>query len=257
MKCVVLGGLLAVTLVLVLGISGVASATPASVGTKQDTVSTKAYIALQELSDTSAIRAASSVNAAENAVVGEARTNCPNVLKGVPKKANRRQFRPIAQFLTEALFVLDIKQLAPVRGISDRIGREQQQLQFSDPALQWQVDVGGSALLAFVRLPPPDLCTDARVLAASHFTKLTAAGTRFVKAASTLFPQAAAEPTRLVRLMRPYAPEAVATALKRLAALQHAVDHKLAFNRHLRALLRAVGETHLGVTSSALAGVRS
>ena len=152
---------------------------------------------------------------------------------------------------------MDIKQLAPVRGISDRIGREQQRLRFSDPALQWQVDVGGSALLAFVQLQPPDLCTDARVLAASHFTKLTAAGTRFVKAASTLFPQAAAEPTAPGPADASVCAGGGPAALKRLPALQHAVDHKLAFNRHLRALLRAVGETHLGVTGSALAGVPS
>jgi hypothetical protein len=232
-------------LALVLGVSVVASAMPASPVTRQDAASTKAFIGLQELSDNSAIRSASSVNAAENAVVGQGRSGCPNVLKDAPKKPDRHQLQPITQFFTEALLVLDVEQLAPVRGISDRIGREQQRLRFSDPALQWQVDVGGSALLAFVQLRPPDFCTDARMLAATHFTKLTAAGRRFVKEASTLFAQAAADPTDLVRLMRPYAPEAVSVALNRLEALQHTVDHKLAFDRHLRALLRAVGETHL------------
>ena len=152
---------------------------------------------------------------------------------------------------------MNVEQLAPLRGISDRVGDQQRRLRFSDPALQWQVNVDGSALLAYVDLRPPDLCAGARVLAASHFTKMTTAGTRFLKDASTLFPLAAAAPTSLVRQMRPYAPDAVSEALKRLPELQRTLDHKLAFDRHYRALVRALGVTHDELTSSALAGATS
>ncbi len=245
------GGVLAA--VLVLALSGVAAAS-GSVGSKQDTASTKAFIALQERYDIDTIRAAASVNAAENAVVVEARSGCPNVLKDAPRKANAHQLGPMFKFFTEALLALDIRQLTPVRGISKRAGDQQLRLRFSDPALQWQVHVDGSALLAYVDLRPPDLCVDARVLAASHFTRVTAVGTRFVKDASALFPLAGDPPSRLARLMRPYAPVPVSAALKRLPVLQRTIDHKLAFTRHLRALLNALGGTHLKATGSALAG---
>jgi hypothetical protein len=237
---------------------GLLSAGPATaaapVGTARDAASTKAFIALQERLDIDTIRAAPAINPAEAAVVAQVRSDCPNVLRDVPRKANRHQFGSIVQFLTEALLALNIEQLAPVRAISDRVGHQQQRLRFSNPTLQWQVRVDGSALLAYIELRPPDLCADARVLAASHFAKTTAAGTRFVQDASTLFRFAAAPPSTLVRQMRPYAPNAVSAALKRLPELQGRLDEKLGFGRHLRALLRALGETHLGATSLALAG---
>jgi hypothetical protein len=252
------GGVIA--LALILGVPGVAGAAmPASAATTRDAASTKAFIALQERNDIGAIRAATAVNAAETAVVAQAHSECSNVLKGVPSKANAHQFAPITQFFPEALYALNIRQLTPLRGLSERVGHQQQRLRFSDPALQWQVNVGGSALLAYVDLQPPDLCTDARVLATSHFTKVTAAGTRFARAASTLFPLASAAPSQLLRQMRPYAPNAVSVALKRLPELQRTLDHKLAFDRHYRALLRALGERHTEVAdgTSALAGMAS
>jgi hypothetical protein len=243
--------------VALVGLSFVGTAAAAVAANVQDTASTKAFIALQERYDIDTIRAAPAVNAAEHALVAGARSGCSNVLKAAPRKANAHQFGPMVEFFTEALLALNVKQLTPVRGISDRVGDQQRGLRFSDPALQWQVRVDGSALLAYVDLRPPDLCVDARALAASHFTKLTASGTRFVKDAATLFPLAGAPASALLRQMRPYAPAAVAVGLKRLPQLQRTIDQKLAFGRHLRALIRALGDTHLKVTSSALAGVAS
>jgi hypothetical protein len=236
--------------------------TPGGAVTTQDTASTKAYIALQERYDIVTIRRAPAVNAAEAAVVAQARSGCSNVLKDAPKKLHADQVGPMIHFFTEALLALNIDQLAPLAGLSDRVGDQQQRLRFSDPALQWQVDVDGSALLAYLALRPPDLCAGARVLAASHYTKMTAAGTRFEQDASALFPLAAAAPTSLVRQMRPYAPDAVSVALKRLPELQRTLDHKLAFGRHYEALVRALGETrevltHDVLRSAALAGAAS
>jgi hypothetical protein len=228
-KRLLVGGVIALTLVL--GFSDAGAATPVSVTTNQDTASTKAFIALQERYDIATIRAAPAVNGAMDAVVAQANAGCPNALKRVPKKANNHQFGPITHFFEEALLVSHITQLEPVRGLTNSAGEQQRRLRFSDPALQWQVRVGGSALLAYVDLQPPDVCTDGRVLASSHFTKMTAAGTRFVKRASTLFPTAASPPSGPLRLMRPYAPDAVSAALKRLPVLQQMLDEKLAFGR--------------------------
>jgi hypothetical protein len=247
MKRLLVGGVIGLA-VLMFGVVTAGASTTRAVVSQQDTASTKAYIALQELNDNVAIRKASAINAAEDGVVAEVRSGCSNVLEAAPRKANG----PVIHFLTEAFAALNVEQLAPVRGISDRVGNQQRRLQFSDPALQWQVNVDGSALLAYADLRPPDLCAGARALAASHFTKMTAAGTRFLKDASMLFALAAASPTSLVRQMRPYAPDAVSVALKRLPDLQQTVYRKLAFGRHLRALLRALGDTHVTATSSAL-----
>jgi hypothetical protein len=249
-------GVMALAMLLIGAVAAWASTTRALVSV-QDTASTKTYIALQELNDAVAIRKASAVNAAEDAVVAEIRSRCSNVLEALPRKASAHQSGPIVYFFTEAFAALNVEQLAPLRRISDRVGDQQRRLRFSDPALQWQVNEDGSALLAYVDLRPPDLCAGARLLAASHFTKMTAAGTRFLKDASTLFPLAAASPTSRVRQMRRYAPEAVSVALKRLPELQRTVDHKLAFDRHYRALLRALGVTQDELTSLALAGATS
>jgi uncharacterized membrane protein len=245
------GGVIALAVLLV---GAVAASADVS---ERDTASTKAYIALRERYDTATIEKASATNAAGEAVVAEVRSECPRVLKAVPKKANAHQIEPIVHFFTEAALVLDAAQMAPLHGISDRVGEQQRRLRFSDPALQWEVNVDGSALSAYVDLIPPDLCAGARVLAASHFTKMTEAGTRFLKDASTLLPLEAAPPTSLVRKMRPYAPDAVSGALKRLPELHRTLDHNLAFGSQYQALVRALGETHDEVTSSALAGASS
>ncbi len=115
----------------------------------------------------------------------------------------------------------------------------------------------GTARLAYLDLRSPNLCADARRLAASHFTEVTASGTRFVRDASRLFPLAAAPPSGLVRLMRPYAPAQASAALKRLPQLQRALDDKLVFGRHLRALLRALGDPRLRATIAARSAVAS
>jgi hypothetical protein len=236
--------------VVLLGLLAGTAAAAVPVGTARDAAATKAFIRLQDRYDLAAIRAAPGVRAAQDAVVARARSECPSVLRDAPRRANAHQFGPMLEFYTEALLTLNVEQLAPLRALSHRIGDQQQRLRFSDPALQWQVHVEGSALGAYVDLRPPDLCAGARVLAASHFTKLTAAGTRFVQDASTLFPLAAAPPTRLARLMRPYAPEAVSAALKRLPQRQQTLDRRLAFGAHLHALLRALGAPALGSASA-------
>jgi hypothetical protein len=248
-------GVIALVVLLVGAVA--AGAATRAVANRQDTASAKAYIALQELNDTVGIRKASAVTAAEDAVVARVRSGCSKVLEAAPRKANAHQIGPMIQFFTEMFAALDVEQLAPLHGISDRVGDQQRRLRFSDPALQWRVNMEGSALLAYVDLRPPDLCAGARVLAASHFTKMTTAGARFLKDASTLFPLAAAAPTSLVRQMRPYAPDAVSGALKRLPELQRTLDQKLAFDRHYQALVRALGVTHDELTSSALAGATS
>jgi hypothetical protein len=234
-KRMLVGGMLALTLVL-----GISSAADASASTERDTASTKAFVALQERFDISAIRAAPLVNAAERELVAQIHSECPGVLTHLPKQPSQHQGQAVAGFLLESSAVLEVTAFSPLRGLVDRIARRQSQLRFSDPALQWQVRVAGSATAAYFALRPPDLCTDGRLLASDSFKRITPTGSRFATEALTAQLSATAPPS-LVREMRAYAPATAATALKRLPALQRALDHAIPLRSQFRALVRMLG----------------
>jgi hypothetical protein len=247
------GGVLAAVLVLALpGVAG--AATPAS-GTKQDTASTKTFIALQERYDIGTTRSAAAINAAEHAFAAQIRAGCPGVLKDLPKKLSHRQVEAASTFVSESFLALDINAFAPLRGLVNRLASQQQRLRFSDPALQWQVHVNGAANAAYFALRPPDLCADARLLASSSFTQVTPAGGQFVRDAGTLAASAAVSPSSLVRAMRPYAPGLTAVALKRLPELQRTLDRKIPIANQFRTLLRVLGLARLAASPSARPGV--
>jgi hypothetical protein len=241
MKRVLLGGVLVVALVL--GASVVANAMPASAVTKQDAASTRAFIALQERYDLDTIHAAPAVNTAEHAFAAQVRAGCLGVLAHLPKKLSNRQSKAMAGFALESFLALQINAFAPLRPVGQRIAARQRRLRFSDPALQWQVGVDGAENVAYFALRPPDLCTDGRLLVRSAFTRITAAGTRFVLAGVTV-ELSATTPSRLVRMMRSYAPAAAATALKRLPKLQVQLDRAIPIAEQSRALLRILGLKH-------------
>jgi hypothetical protein len=250
------GGVLA--MVLTLALSGVAgAATPAPVPTKQDTASTKAFIALQERYGVGATRSAAAINAAGNAFVAQIRAGCPGVLKDLPKKLSHRQVKAASTFVLESVLSLDINAFAPLRGLTERLAGRQQRLRFSDPALQWQVRVNGAATAAYFALRPPGLCADARLLASSGFARITPAGAQFVHDGGTLDRSATVSPSSLLRAMRSYAPAATAVALKRLPELQHALDRKIPINHEFRTLLRVLGLARLAASPSARPGVAS
>jgi hypothetical protein len=256
MKRLLGGGVLA--LLLALGLSGAAGATtPAPAGTKQDTASTKAFIALQERLDVVTIRSAPAIDAAGQAFAAQIRAGCPGVLAQLPKKLSRRQAIAVTDFLTESFLALDINAFVPARRLADQIAARQRRLRFSDPALQWQVRVNGAANAAYFALRPPDLCTDGRLLESSAFAHITPAGTRFVLAGLTLQLSAGGSPSSLVRTMRSYAPAPAATALTRLPALQRKLDQVIPIAAQSRAIARVLGFRHRLTINFAAPGVGS
>ena len=224
-------------LVLVLG-AGVAVAAPT--GTPQDTSSTTAFIASAERYDTGEIKRIPAIVARETAFVAQVSGACPGVLAGTPTHVSDAQNLALTEFGTEVGAVLEIEALQPVRKLTERIGTVQQRLRFSDPVLQWAVGVDASATPAYLAIPLPDLCADARALATSQFTKLTPAGKQFVRDASAVLADASAPPATLLQRMRPYAPAAVARALKRLPVLQRRFDGPLQLRHHSTAILNAL-----------------
>jgi hypothetical protein len=249
-------GVLALTLVLALpGAAG--AATAASAVTKQDTASTKAFIALQERLDVVTIRSAPAINAAEHAFAAQIRTGCPGVLAHLPKQLSHRQGIAVSGFQTESVLALGINAFAPARRLADRIAARQRRLRFSDPALQWQVRVNGAANAAFFALRPPNLCTDGRQLASSRFTRITPLGRRFVAEGLTLGLSAGGSPSSFVRTMRSYAPAAAAAALTRLPLLQRKLDHVIPIAAQSKALARVLGLGHRSTINFAALGTGS
>jgi hypothetical protein len=231
------GGLLAVSLVFV---SAAGAATPSGAVIKQDTASTKAFIASAERYDAGEIKRVPAITAREAAFVARVSAACPKALAGAPTHVSTTQDLALNEFGNEVGAALEIDALQPVRGLIGRIGTFQERLRFSDPVLQWEVGVDASATPAYLAIRLPDLCADARALAASQFTKLTPAGERFGQDVSSVLGAASASPTALLRLMRPYAPASVAQALKRLPMLQRRFDKPLQLRRHATAILTAL-----------------
>lgn len=181
----------------------------------------------------------------------------PGVLADLPKQLTQRQGKAVSNFLSESFLALDIDVFAPLRRVVDRIVAQQRRLRFSDPALQWQVQMNGAANAAYFALRPPNLCTDGRLLASSGFTRITTAGGRFVREGLTLDVWAAAAPSSFVQKMRSYAPAAAAIALKRLPELQRVLDRTIPIGNQLDAMLRVLGLRHRTTIDLARLGVTS
>ncbi len=229
--------------------AGAATAAPRV--TKRDTASTKAFIASAERYDVLEAKRIPAINALQSAYLAQVSSACPDALAGAPALGSSLQRVGLLKFRTEAGAALEIDALQPVRAVTDRIADVQERLRFSDPFLQFEVGFYASATPAYLALGPPDLCADARALAASDFTKLTPAGNAFWRDLSALLQPASVPPATLLPRMRAYAPTAVAAALKRLPVLQRRFDQPLALSQHLQALLRSVFGTSSGQSATA------
>jgi hypothetical protein len=245
--------LLAFGLTAVIG-SGAAMAAPTV--TRQDTASTRAFIASAERYDVLEAKRVPAINALQDAYLAQVSSGCPNALAAAPTLGSSAQRVGLLKFRTEAGAALEIDALQPVTAVTDRIAAVQERLRFSDPFVQFEVGFYASATPAYLALRPPDLCADARALAASDYTKLTPAGNTFWRDVATLLQPASVPPTTLLPRMRSYAPSAVAAALKRLPVLQRRFDKPLALSTHLTALLRSVFGTSSGLARRLAPGLR-
>ena len=218
--------------------TGAASAAPRV--TVRDTASTRAFIVSAERYDVLEAKRIPAINARQDAYVTQISSACPGTLTGAPTLGSPQQRVGLLKFRAEAGAVLEIDALQPVRAVTDRIATVQERLRFSDPFVQFEVGFYASATPAFLALRLPDLCADARALAASDFTKLTPAGDVFWSDLSTLLRPASVPSTALLPLMHEYAPAAVASALKRLPVLQRRFDQPLQLRSHSNAILKAL-----------------
>jgi hypothetical protein len=211
---------MAVALVGLLSAGPAAAAVP--VGTARDTASTKAFIGGELGIDRAMLAHGPAELAAGTAYVASVSGDCGSVRLHLPRKSGGAGVFVLLQFAIEVGAAYDDVTLTSVRPAVDRIARLDEQLRFSDPALEWTVHGSTPALAALPALRPPDLCADVRRLQATKFHQITPAGRRFSKDALTLISGASA-PGALIRRIRAYAPAAVATGLQRLKTLNHRV----------------------------------
>ncbi|HJZ35622.1 MAG TPA: hypothetical protein VJ204_05040, partial [Solirubrobacterales bacterium] len=165
---------------------------------------------------------------------------CGGVLKGIPQNPSFSQDIVIGQFeiATSAAYYIDA--LQPIRGLAPQVASERGKLRFPDPVLTWEVRTDATALPALLALHPPDVCADARALAAGDFKKITHAGRRFAANVDAVLTAANTAPSKLLRRMRPYAPGAVAVGLRRLATLETKVEAKTGLKHHFSRLQRTL-----------------
>ena len=76
--------------------------------------------------------------------------------------------------------MLEIDALQPIRAVTDRIAAVQERLRFSDPFVQFEVGFYASATPAYLALPLPDLCADARCAGRQRLHEAHARGERLL-----------------------------------------------------------------------------
>jgi hypothetical protein len=212
---------LGITVALV-GLLSAGTAATAMPVTARDTASTKAFIGGALGVDRAMLAHGPAELAAGSAYAASVGGDCGSVRLQLPRKTGAERVLVLLQFAVEVGAAYDDVTLTSVRPAIDRIAHADEQLRFSDPALEWTVHGSTPALAALLALRPPDICADVRRLQATKFKQMTPAGRRFSKDALTLIAGQSA-PGALIRRMRSYAPAAAATGLQRLKTLDHRV----------------------------------
>jgi hypothetical protein len=172
--------------------------------------------------------------------VGDVASGCGGVLKGIPQNPSFSQDIVIGQFEIATSAAYYIEALQPIRGLAAQVASERGKLSFPDPVLTWEVRTDATALPALLALHPPDVCADARALAAGDFKKITHAGREFAANVDAVLTAANTSPAKLLRRMRPYAPGAVSAGLKRLSTLGARVEAKTGLKHHFSRLQRTL-----------------
>jgi hypothetical protein len=207
--------------ILVVGIVTASAATAAA--TSQDAASTRAFIKSETSFVTAFVTRHASEEAVADALVNHISVSCPGALAADPQDGDRAQQHTYGGFQMEASAELALAEFAPLRTAAARSIREDERLRWSDPAIDRAIAGEVRRARVTLALKPPDLCAEAKASAATRFTKLPSASTRFLKVAAIAF-GGNFSAVDLVRLMRGYAPKDVNVAIKRLTDLQDRAD---------------------------------
>jgi hypothetical protein len=242
----VLAGLAALGGSLMLAFAGVASASTGTTAVR-DAASTRAFIRSELQVVRVPVTHESTELAAGQAYVGGVQKECGDVQLRLRRKVSLDQALGFLRFGIETVTAYEDHALASLRPKVDRTAAEQDRLRFSDPELQWSVRGSTSALAAQLALKPPDVCADLRRMAATKLKSLTPAGRRFAADALALT-VGPSTPIELMRKMRRYAPDAVASGLKRLAGVGRLVARSPVEREGIRLL------THMVVNGGSAGG---
>jgi hypothetical protein len=206
----------------------------------RDAASTRAFIQSSIRYDLGSLQRRQAIASAARGFVRGVFRGCGNGLVSFPSKSSAAQRVAVLGVELESSLALEVRAFAPIRALTDRIGRVQERLRFSDSALQWLVRSDAAATSALLAMHVPDVCADVRALASSHYESITPAGRRFLDDGALIIRAASAHPSSLARRMRAYAPAAVAAGIKRLSALQGRLQRTESLQPHDEALLRAL-----------------
>jgi hypothetical protein len=201
---------------------------------------TNAFVASAAHYDQGMEARAAEVFEAGHQFVGDVASGCGGVLKSIPQNPSFSQDIVIGQFEIATSAAYYIEALQPIRGLVAQVASERRKLRFPDPVLTWEVRTDATALPALLALHPPDVCADARALAAGQFKKITHAGREFAANVDAVLAAANTSPSKLLRRMRPYGPGAVTAGLRRLSTLDARVEAKTGLKHHFSRLQRTL-----------------
>jgi hypothetical protein len=219
---------------------GLVAAAPAVAASPRDVASTKSFIRSSIRYDLVSLQLRHAVAAKADAYVRGVSRGCANGLVNAPRQRNGSQQEALLELELESSLAVEVRAFAAIRPITDQVGRVQERLRFSDSVLEWTVHTDASATSALLAMHVPDLCADVRALVASHYTRITSAGARFVEDGGHIVPAASASPASLATRMRAYAPAAVAAGIKRLKGLQGQLRRQVSLLPQDHALLHVL-----------------
>jgi hypothetical protein len=134
--------------------AGAAAAAAAGPVTARDTASTKAFIGGALGVDRAMLAHGPAELAAGSAYAASVGGDCGSVRLQLPRKTGAERVLVLLQFAIEVGAAYDDVTLTSVRPAIDRIAHADEQLRFSDPALEWTVHGSTPALAALLALRP-------------------------------------------------------------------------------------------------------
>jgi hypothetical protein len=192
-------------------------------GTAVDVASTRTFIAAATRLESSAVNMHKAEETSANALIRHISSTCQSSLSSSTRSGSAAQQATWGAFTSAAGYELVLAELKPLRPAYARLIGDLKPLRWTNSTLNRLVGANASRSQQELNLRPPDLCSQTRAAARSHFSVIPSTTLRFLRSARIALPAAGTQPTfsGLVGKMKPYTTPGEATAITRLRGLEH------------------------------------
>jgi hypothetical protein len=189
-------------------------------GNAVDVSSTRALIVAATRLESAAVNKHKSEEASANALIGHLSSACPGSLPSSTSNGSAAQRAVWKAFTAEAGDEFVLAQLSVLRPDYARLIRDLKPLHWADAALNRQAGGFVRRSRATLNLRAPDLCSETRAAASSHFSVIPIRTVRFLRSAAIALPKSQPTFSGLVRQMKRYTTPNEAAMIRRLRRLE-------------------------------------